>query len=111
MRGLSRWVMRLITPPLPALSRPSNSTTILAPVLHPVLQLDQLPLQPQQLAEIDAAVDALLLARLLHVQERPGDAIVVDLLFELFVEIVLQLSSSQERARASSRSVMILQLR
>jgi len=31
-RGLTRSVMRLITPPLPAVSRPSNTTTILAPV-------------------------------------------------------------------------------
>jgi hypothetical protein len=27
-RGFSRWVMRLITPPLPAASRPSKITTI-----------------------------------------------------------------------------------
>ena len=49
-RGLVRSVMRLMMPPLPAASRPSNRTQIFAPVvLHPFLQLDQLHLQRLQL--------------------------------------------------------------
>ena len=32
IRGFMYWVMRLIAPPLPAASRPSNTTTIRAPV-------------------------------------------------------------------------------
>ncbi len=52
-RGFSRWVMRLITPPLPAASRPSNRITTLWPVCTTQsLQLDQLALQAEQLAEI-----------------------------------------------------------
>jgi hypothetical protein len=32
MRGFSRCVMRLITPPFPAASRPSNTTTTFSPL-------------------------------------------------------------------------------
>ena len=50
-RGLTRSVMRLIVPPLPAASRPSKTTQILAPVAFThVLELDQLHLQRLQLA-------------------------------------------------------------
>ena len=58
-RGLSRCVMRLIAPPLPAASRPSKITTTLSFFCDdPVLQLDQFALQPEQLLEIELAVDA-----------------------------------------------------
>ena len=49
-RGLTRSTIRLIVPPLPAVSRPSNTMQILAPVgLHPLLHGDQLALQRRQL--------------------------------------------------------------
>ena len=45
-RGLRCSVKRLIVPPLPAASRPSKTTTCLAPVsMRPVLELQQLDLQ------------------------------------------------------------------
>ena len=45
-RGLTRSVMRLIVPPLPAVSRPSKTMQTLAPGgLHPLLHGDQLALQ------------------------------------------------------------------
>ena len=48
-RGLTRSVIRLIVPPLPAVSRPSKTTQTFAPVrLDPLLQGDELALQPLQ---------------------------------------------------------------
>ena len=93
MRGLSRWVTRLITPPLPAASRPSNSTTTLSFLVdHPVLQLDQLALQPQQLREIAVAVDARAgVGRehlVGHAFRQAEKQIVVDLELELLVDAV-----------------------
>ena len=47
-RGLRYSVTRLIAPPLPAASRPSKMTTSRGALgAHPLLQLDQLGLQPQ----------------------------------------------------------------
>ena len=49
MRGLRCWVMRLMTPPLPAASRPSKITTTLSPVvLDPFEHRDELDLEPEQ---------------------------------------------------------------
>ena len=59
--------MRLMTPPLPAASRPSNSTH--QPVTglgDPVLQLDQLALQPEQLAKVSVAATGALLQQFYH---------------------------------------------
>ena len=50
--------MRLMTPPLPAASRPSKMTTTLSlRVDDPVLQLHELALQPEQLPEIELPVE------------------------------------------------------
>ena len=60
MRGLSRWVMRLMTPPLPAeVAALEDHHDLQLVVRDPVLQLDQLALQPEQLPEIDPAVQRL----------------------------------------------------
>ena len=45
--------MRLMTPPLPAASRPSKRTTDLQPLqAHPLLHLEQLELQPRELVDV-----------------------------------------------------------
>ena len=63
-RGLTRSVIRLIVPPFPAVSRPSNTTQILAPVvLDPLLHGHQLTVQHPHLPLI-------LLA--LHLRRRPS---------------------------------------
>ena len=54
---INRCVMRLMTPPLPAASRPSKITT--ASWRDPILQLYQFALKSEQLFEIDAAVERL----------------------------------------------------
>ena len=52
---------RLIVPPLPAASRPSNKITCLVPgLLRPVLELQQLDLQPVLLLFVVIAVHPLL---------------------------------------------------
>ena len=49
-RGLTRSVIRLIVPPLPAVSRPSKTMQILgAGGLDPLLQGDELAVEPCQL--------------------------------------------------------------
>src|SRR5260370_19202858 len=49
MRGLTRSVMALIVPPLPAPSRPSKRMqTLRALVHHPLLELDELDMQPRE---------------------------------------------------------------
>ena len=84
--------MRLITPPLPAASRPSNSTTTLSFWCdHPVLQLDQLALQPEQLAEIALAVDVSCCGVSVDARRQPRQPVVVELQLELLVEAVLEL--------------------
>ena len=57
---------------------------------HPILQLQQLGLQPQQFAEIEAAVDPRRLAGLLQGAQLGRDTTVVDLLLQLLIEIILQ---------------------
>ena len=51
-------MIRLITPPLPAASRPSKMTsTLQAFVLDPVLHLDELDLEARQLLFVDLVFD------------------------------------------------------
>src|SRR5262249_37181257 len=57
-------------------------------VLHPVLQLDQLALQPEQFLEVEAAVDGRTVRVLGHVVEQLGKTIVVDLQLQLFVKTI-----------------------
>ena len=64
---------------------------LVAGVLHPVLQLDQLRLQPEQLVEIDPAVDRRFVLQVGDVAELAGDPQVVDLHLQLLVEAVLEL--------------------
>ena len=81
--------MRLMTPPLPAASRPSKSTTTLSLLLHdPVLQLDQLALQPKQLVEIAAAIERVGRRAMRHVGAQLVEARVVELHLQLLVEAV-----------------------
>ena len=81
--------MRLITPPLPAASRPSKTTTTLASrVDHPVLQLDQLALQTEQLLEIELAIEKTSLAVAVLAVKQALEPAVVHLHFQLFVETV-----------------------
>ena len=59
-RGLRYSVMRLIVPPLPAASRPSKITaTSQAGVLDPLLELDELDLQLDDLGLVGLAVELL----------------------------------------------------
>ena len=57
-------------------------------VLHPVLQLDQLALQPEQLPEIDATIDGGPVRMLGHLGQQLRQPVVVDLQLELLVEAV-----------------------
>ena len=80
--------MRLMTPPLPAASRPSNRmTTLCSGADHPVLQLDQLALQPEQFLEIECRSVLSRSGCSLGVQQIV-QPVVVDLHFQLFVEAV-----------------------
>ena len=74
-RGLRYSVIRLIAPPLPAASRPSKTITSRSPVgAHPLLQLHELGLQPQQLRLVHLARDPRRLV-VLHVRSlRPPGA-------------------------------------
>jgi hypothetical protein len=57
-------------------------------VQHPVLQLDQLALQPEQLLEVDASIDGFSPGMRRHIVEQLAQAIVVDLELELLVEAI-----------------------
>ena len=58
-RGLTRSTMRLIVPPLPAVSRPSNTMQTLAPVrLDPLLHGHQLGLERRQLGLVLLAAES-----------------------------------------------------
>jgi len=57
-------------------------------VHHPVLQLDQLALQPEQLVEVELAVQPLHVRVHAGVAEQLGQPVVVDFQFQLFVEAV-----------------------
>jgi hypothetical protein len=59
-------------------------------VHDPVLQLHKFALQQEQFAEISAAIDRILFVDLLEMPQGGRNAGVVDLLFQLFVEIVLK---------------------
>jgi hypothetical protein len=59
-------------------------------VHHPILQLHEFALQPQQLLEIHAAIDGFL-PRAVAVVEQARQAVVVDLQLELFLDTVYQL--------------------
>ncbi len=81
--------MRLMTPPLPAESRPLEDHHHLElVVLHPVLQFHQLALQPEQFLEIDPAVDSLGGGMAGEFVGQFAQAVVVDLEFQLFIEAV-----------------------
>ena len=68
-RGLTRSVMRLIVPPLPAVSRPSNTMQILAPRrLDPLLHGHELAVEARHLGLV-------LLA--LHLRRRAGRALLL----------------------------------
>ena len=85
--------MRLITPPLPAASRPSNTTTSLSFLGDdPVLQLDQLALQAQELGEVEPARERVLLGELVSFREQVVEIAVLELELEVLVETVLNLS-------------------
>ena len=58
---------------------------------HPVLQLDQLALQPQQLGEVAPAIDALGRRHVGHAVRQARQEVVAQLQLELLVEIVLKL--------------------
>jgi len=92
MRGLSRWVTRLITAALAGGVRgPRNSTTTLSLwAYHPVLQLDELALQAQQLGEIQAAVDDFRPGNVGQVIGQARHEVVAELQLELLVEAVGQ---------------------
>ena len=57
-------------------------------VLHPVLQLDQFALQPEQLLEIDPPIDGLIRGMVGELVGQRVEAIVVDLEFQFFIEAV-----------------------
>ncbi len=100
---MSRWVIRLMTPPLPAESRPSKITTTLSfCVLHPALQLDQFALQAEQLLEIEPAVDGFLGRMSFKLVGQRIEAIVVDLeLWFLVIQIQhLGMNTIVKRVRA-----------
>ena len=81
--------MRLMTPPLPAASRPSKITTTLSFWCDdPVLQLDELALQPEQLLEVEGPVDAGRLGPLRELRRQILQTIVIDLHLQLFIEAV-----------------------
>ena len=70
-RGLRCSVKRLIAPPLPAASRPSNNTTTRSPrLLHVALRLEQLDLEAFQLALVVLARRALAVWGMLHLGDR-----------------------------------------
>ena len=62
-RGLTRSVIALIVPPLPAVSRPSKTMQTFAPgVLDPFLHRHQLAVQPPQLALVRLALHGLVMS-------------------------------------------------
>ena len=65
LAGLS-CVTRLIVEPLPAASRPSKTTTTRSLTADPLLHLDQLGLQAEQLGLVDRLLEALLLRHVRH---------------------------------------------
>src|SRR5262245_16018972 len=60
---------------------------------NPVLQLHQLALQAEQLAEVELPVDAILLEVVIGIGQEPIKAVIIQLHFVFFVEAVDQISS------------------
>ena len=88
--------MRLITPPLPAESRPSKMTTTLSFLCcDPVLQLDQLALQPEQFLEIDVTVDRGEPAIGGSCRPELIEFAVVELEFELLIEAIPKIGADE----------------
>ena len=58
---------------------------------HPVLQLDQLALQAQELLEIEVAREGALLGQLVAVRQEVGEVGVFELELQVLVEVVLDL--------------------
>jgi len=56
--------------------------------LHPILQLHQFALQPEQFLEIDLAIDGLALRVFGHVVEQRVQALVIHFQLKLFVETI-----------------------
>jgi hypothetical protein len=56
--------------------------------LHPVLQLDQLALQAEQLLEIEAAINGRPVGMLCRLSKQLAEALVVNFKLELFIEAI-----------------------
>jgi hypothetical protein len=79
--------MRLMTPPLPAESRPV--------VLHPVLQLHQFALQAKQLLEIKVAIDLRLPAIGGLCELELAELMILELKLQLLVQAVAEVGADQ----------------
>ena len=94
--------MRLITPPLPAESRPSNSTTTFSFLWAiQILKLNEFALQTQQLLEVKMTLGRVEFGMRGGVVHQRCEVIVVDLQLELLVETVHDLAVNPFRQRAA----------
>jgi hypothetical protein len=86
-------VTRLMAPPLPAESRASKMMTSLSFLATtPVLELDQLTLQTQQLLEIKRPRQRIAHLKMFGFRQEVGEFVVFELKLDVLIEIVLDLS-------------------